>query len=354
MDRSISGMVASHQLPALTGLRAVFVGLVVLYHTGLGLPAGLGVTGFFVLSGFLITWLLLKELDSSGDISLRDFYRRRALRIFPAYYAFLAVSIGTDLLLGDDRIRPAILPGVFYLINYYNAFNGHPAISIAHAWSLAVEEQFYLLWPIVLLLVARKKRAALPWVLGGCIVAVMAWRSFAYEVLGWSAAYAYNAFECRFDSLAVGCLLAATVKQWGPAIDKTRAWFPLLIVPLLFVVDLPAVRFNAGFTLSSVLLGVFMLQVMRLHQHRLWSWVESKPVKYVGTISYGIYLYHIYGLAVGQKLLGDSAVGWRVLGVACTLIAAALSYHLYESWFLRLKDRAALVTPTLVPSGTPR
>jgi peptidoglycan/LPS O-acetylase OafA/YrhL len=322
--------------PALTGLRAIFVGMVVLYHAGLPLPAGIGVTGFFVLSGFLITSLLLKEFDKDRDISLKGFYWRRALRIFPAYYAFLALSIGADLVLGNE-IKSAILPGMLYLMNYYNALNDHPSTSIAHAWSLAIEEQFYLLWPAILLVILRKKRQALPWILGGLILAVVLWRSYAWQAFG--SSYVYNAFDTRCDSLAVGCLMAVLAPRLGSVAQAlSKPWLVPVTVLAIWASNLGAIRYTIGFTLGSVALAVLMMQAMTLRP----KWLDGITLTYIGTISYGIYLYHIFGLQLGHKLF-DGMAG-DVVGVVVTVVGAALSYHFFEKPILRLKD-----TPLRVP-----
>src|SRR5438093_1124683 len=162
---------ATH-LPALDGLRAVAVFTVIVYHFGINaVPGDLGVSAFFVLSGFLITWLLLREHAANGTVSLRRFYTRRVLRIFPAYYAFLAVSFAIDSVRGQPWGSSLGLSSLFYLVNYYNALNGHPVTSIAHAWSLGIEEQFYLLWPMLLLLLLRGGAARAARVLTGVVVA---------------------------------------------------------------------------------------------------------------------------------------------------------------------------------------
>src|SRR5215203_3503971 len=109
---------------------------------------GLGVTIFFVLSGFLITWLLLKEEAKWGDVSLRLFYLRRSLRIFPAFYVFWAVIvIGMGVLRHKPVAWPQAISALFYTSNYYQAITGNWQTALFHTWSLAIEEQFYLLWP---------------------------------------------------------------------------------------------------------------------------------------------------------------------------------------------------------------
>src|SRR2546426_2623171 len=137
----LTKVLAQQHLPALDGLRAVSVFTVMVYHFGfIRVPGDLGVSAFFVLSGFLITWLLLKEDRATGDVSLTRFYVRRVLRIFPAYYAFLAVSFVIDYMRHDPWSPALSTSAIFYVVNYFNALYGHPSTSIAHAWSLAIEE----------------------------------------------------------------------------------------------------------------------------------------------------------------------------------------------------------------------
>ncbi|HMB27009.1 MAG TPA: acyltransferase, partial [Blastocatellia bacterium] len=133
-------------IPALDGIRAIAVFLVIFYHFGFAwAPGGLGVTMFFVLSGFLITWLLLKENGKYGDVSLKGFYLRRVLRIFPAFYVYWTALVFLLLLKGKDVLWPHAISSFFYVSDYYNAILGDPNNGFSHTWSLAIEEQFYLL-----------------------------------------------------------------------------------------------------------------------------------------------------------------------------------------------------------------
>src|SRR5437867_7415366 len=124
---SVAAALGGSRLPALDGLRAVAVFVVMAYHFGIAaVPGDLGVSAFFVLSGFLITWLLLKEHRATGGMSLRQFYTRRVLRIFPAYYAFIALTYAGDHVRGQAW-PPGLAPSALvYLVNYFNALNGHP------------------------------------------------------------------------------------------------------------------------------------------------------------------------------------------------------------------------------------
>lgn len=339
----LAALLAGRRLPALDGLRALAVLVVIGYHFGFAVPAGLGVTGFFVLSGFLITWLLRKEWEADGAVSLRGFYARRTLRIFPAYFAYLAFVAVVSALRGTPS-DPALPWALTYTVNYYNAWTGHPDGPYSHLWSLAVEEQFYLLWPLLFLLCARRGRRALAVFLGGAIVVVLGWRVALFHGVGIGESYVYNAFDTRFDSLAVGCLLAIAL-EWraarraGEAV-ASRSWMPLVTLAALFVSSRAEAAYakGVGLTIDSVLLAVLIVQLLLLHRARSWRWIDARALRSIGIVSYPMYLYHPWGLAVGYKVPLPPA-GQFLVGVAATLVAAAASYRLVERPFLALRGR---------------
>lgn len=229
-----------HHLPALDGLRAVAVTVVMSYHytTSRWIPGDLGVSLFFVLSGFLITLLLLREESATGTVSLRAFYIRRTLRIFPAYYVYIVFSLAIDTARGHPWSGQLLVSAFAYLVNYFNALHGHPASSVAHAWSLANEEQFYLLWPALFLLLLHAAPRRRPEWVGGLIALVLIWRSWLYLGVHVGGAYVYDAFDTRFDNLAIGCALALVVSRptalrVGEAIGRS-AWMPIVTLTLLY------------------------------------------------------------------------------------------------------------------------
>jgi len=206
--------VADKRVPSLDGLRAISIGLVLLSHlagtpgfpvtakVGNILPLGeLGVRVFFVISGFLITNLLLEEWSRRGDINLARFYFRRTFRILPPYYVLIAaVAVGAALRL--IQIAPGdLMHAITYTSNY------HPQRSwwIGHTWSLAVEEQFYLLWPAVLLLAGRRAGFA---VAAGVVLVSPVVRLAVWQFVPSAADGVGTRFETIADSLAIGCLLA--------------------------------------------------------------------------------------------------------------------------------------------------
>ena len=327
-------------LPALDGLRAVAVFVVISYHAGVaqGIPGDLGVVAFFVLSGFLITWLLVREFDRDGSISLRDFYIRRTLRIFPAYYVYLAVSFAIDAARGHTWSFSLAAASLSYTVNYYNAVLGHPPTSVAHAWSLAVEEQFYLLWPVAFIWLWGRGRAAARRALLCTIVAVGVWRSVAYLGLGLSASYAYNAFETRCDSLAIGCLMAVLASSHRyrrfELASRASPLLPLVTLALLWVSRMQMglrYHYSVGMTIDAVLLAIFIVQMLGLSRNRLWGWLDHPITRWLGAVSYPCYLYHSWGLSVGLHLLP----GWPrglvfVAGYGTTLLLAAGSFYVIE------------------------
>ncbi|WP_417522071.1 acyltransferase family protein [Marinobacter sp.] len=358
---NLETLLKEKKLPGLDGFRMIAVMAVLLAHSGVGslfFSARHGVAGFFVLSGFLITWLLLKEHKKTGTVSFRNFYMRRSLRIFPAYYAFLLVSISWDLFRGNDDIKEAIVPGLFYFMNYQNAFEGHSTSSIAHVWSLAVEEQFYLLWPILFVfLMGFGRRYAIVFLVIASLV-VLIWRSYSYTHLDYGPSYAYNAFDTRFDNLAIGCLLAflAEKPRWLSMFDRisSRFWMSFIPLTLLYMskhYGNSDYAYGPAFTIDALLLAILLVQLIRLSSGVFWGWLNHPLSIYLGVISYPIYLWHMWGLQAGDKL--NFLPEWLQLlaGVVISGVLASASYHFLEKRFLRLKHRYKVVEAKPSPSS---
>ena len=224
-------------IPGLDGLRAIAVGIVVVAHLGLShiVPGGFGVTAFFFISGFLITRLLLAEAKSNGHIHLRSFYLRRFVRLYPA---LLFMLFGSTLIFWTLGIRgPSIgefLSGVFYMSNIFqvgvNAGVNEAQMAWGPLWSLAVEEHFYLIFPLTLVLAgAFSKRILL--VLLGVLVLVPIWRALVPFVLPNVPAetYTYMMTDARIDSIVWGCLLSVLLdrENWHGFLQKLTGWAPL-------------------------------------------------------------------------------------------------------------------------------
>lgn len=359
-DRADFGAtVRARHLPMLDGFRAVAAFSVVFAH-GYGVALFDGVTAFFVLSGFLITTLLLREREATGSVSVPAFYLRRTLRIFPAYYACVIASFAIDHVAGNPWPEGLAASAAAYLVNYFNAFNGHPDTSIAHMWSLGVEEQFYLLWPAIFIALAR---FGLPTLRAGLIVLIgfgAVWRAALYFSGVVGQAYLYNAFDARFDNLAIGCLLATVATDPRTAQFARRvgaaAWMPLVTLGLMMLV-LTALSSTArhliGFTLYAALVAILIVQLLQLRASAMWRWLDFGPVRFLGTISYPIYLYHGWGLGLGEWLTDVPHLGRFIAGTVFTVAGAVGSYYIVEQPFLRLKQRFTPARSTSKPTLQP-
>jgi len=346
--------------PALDGLRGIFLLAVMVYHAdandgemGLFPGAFLGVDGFFVLSGFLITVLLCQEWDRANTISLRNFYARRALRLLPALCFWLAcvVVFVTIFLKGPivTAIWNNIIPVLFYHMNWAIAYGDIPPF-VHHAWSLSVEEQFYILWPLTLsiLLRLRIKWSRIIGLVAGGIVASALWRLMLLA----SAAPVmrmYVGLDTRADALLVGCLVGLIAsRDLLPVSPRVWKWINLagyasivFLVALIFKTSIPSrYLYYGGFTLVAIGVGMIIVMVLGSPPKRLLQILELPWLVWVGRVSYGLYLWHrtIYqGFGPSRAFLPE----WIGLAIATLIIfaAATFSFYLIEQPFLRLKDR---------------
>jgi peptidoglycan/LPS O-acetylase OafA/YrhL len=316
----------------------------------------MGVDLFFVLSGFLITGILLDTREQPGYFT--NFYARRALRIFPLYYTVLAV-----LLVLTPWLHLQWHVGHFAYLFYAGnvAYNLNPSlstvqpyVSFLHLWSLAIEEQFYLVWPFVVMMVANRRR--LPWICcglsaGGLILrlCLLAWlpHGDAYE-------WCYAQLPTHMDGLLYGALGAIVVRELplGTALAWTRRVVPFSFAILVLVIALSGIDFHST---SMILLGfpalamTFACTVLfALRPGSIVNWIGNLSIlRFVGRYSYGMYVYHILfwpGLAPMQPWL-QAHLHSVVLGGVCfvllmlagTVVVAVASYELYEKQWLRLK-----------------
>ena len=353
--QSLRSKLALPNIPALDGMRAVAVFLVIFYHFGFDrVPGGLGVLIFFVLSGFLITWLLLKENNSTGAVSIRGFYIRRALRIFPAFYCFWLGTAALLIVTHRAVDWPHALSALCYTSNYYQGIVRPPDSFVSHTWSLAIEEQFYLLWPGIFYLF-RSRLKILTGLVAGIIVCVWTWRlvlQFAFHV---NQSYIYRAFETRIDHLMVGCLLALLIRQGAATSLLAKCcrhiWTPLVPAGLLFVSacvfgQSPDYRDSIGFILEPLLVAMLLVQLIYFESTSLWKWTNTSVMRWLGRISYSLYLYQQITLHPAQRLLARFPVAVQLLaGTAFTIVMAAASFYLVERYFLQLKRKFAPAAP---------
>jgi peptidoglycan/LPS O-acetylase OafA/YrhL len=347
---ALESALSARNIPGIDALRAISVLLVMVYHFGYSsVPGGYGVVFFFVLSGFLITWLLQQELHRSQTISFSKFYARRSLRIFPAFYAYWIVSV-LLLTITEKHINwPHALSAAFYYSNYYHAILQDPNDLFSHTWSLAIEEQFYILWPLTLLYLKRRG-ARLDICLAVAIFAIAAYRAALVNLFHVDQAWLYAAFDTRADALLVGCLTAVILFErrlasfWHFLSSSTLA--PVITIALIWIamghtgMTINRYRDVYGFALVPPLMAIFMVQcIMFTRSNKLWNWLEWRSVKYVGRISYGLYLYQQLTVDYVHRHMGGPDLLKLTAAIAATLVCASLSFSIIERPFLRAKER---------------
>ena len=335
------------RIPSLDGVRAIAIAMVCVSHLSqsVGAPThhfssfgNLGVRIFFVLSGFLITKLLLHELELRGRISLRNFYLRRTLRIFPAFYCFAAVVLACQ---AWGVI--ALLPGdVTHMLTYTVNYHQQRTWFIGHLWSLSVEEQFYLAWPLTLML--GGVRAGL-WAAFGAMLVAPVVRVLALPYVPHLAIMEW--FPTTFDALATGCILAILRERSG--IDRRLSslaghWLVyLLAVPVVAInslqwhVQASRVVWFEGFgqTLMNVGIAICLERAIRHPEDLAGKLLNSRPMAFVGAISYSLYLWQQPFLSSAQ----DAPSIAFPANILLALGAAILSYYLIEIPVLSLRKR---------------
>lgn len=303
-----------------------------------------GVTIFFTLSGFLITYLLLVEKERTGGIALGRFYVRRILRIWPLYFFYIAVACAV-MALGPDGLTHAPYVALFVLFVPNLAFALHHAPpDLAHLWSIGVEEQFYAFWPIVV----AKVRALVPFLVG-LIVVLIALRTGLklYSARGGSAIPFNLVMSARFDCMATGALFAIAYLRKGTVVMRVCT---SPIVPLVFwamviatcVTPLELLHIY-GENVVALITGCFLIS--QIENRRATTLLDNPVAKLLGTISFGIYVYHPLVITVLERVgfvATNAPVAVLVVALA-TCAVAWLSFRFLEQPFLRLKRRYMVV-----------
>jgi peptidoglycan/LPS O-acetylase OafA/YrhL len=403
-DTPRRGPSTRREIPALDGLRAVAVLLVLAHHGGLtGVSGGfLGVDVFFVLSGFLITSLLLDELGRTGRIGLRDFWIRRARRLLPALLVVVgAVLVAREVFppdavtaLRDDAVASFLWVANWAFVAQHTDYfsQGSPPSPLQHMWSLGVEEQYYLVWPLLLVAVV----ALLGWRRRVPTLRTVRWAVFGLAFTGAAASAAaavlltseatanrvYFGTDTRAQALLIGAAAAALlVRDWStvtmgtPLRRRWSRWSARLlsvvgvagIAALAHIATGSPAEYRVGLFTAAAVAAVLVVGAVALDQRgpvaRLLAW---RPLVWLGAISYGVYLWHwpIF-LALNGERTGWS--GWSLFAARCaaTLAVATLSWWLIEQPVRRWRPStvpmlplaaatavtAAVVTMSLVPVG---
>jgi peptidoglycan/LPS O-acetylase OafA/YrhL len=344
---------SSGPIPSLDGIRAVAVSLVFLSHDGLGglIPGGLGVTIFFVLSGFLITTLLRSEYARTGRLNYRGFYLRRILRLMPPLFVVIAVTGGLAALgvIDGAFTVPGLLSTLFYFGNYFviaNDFRGLPA-GIGVVWSLAIEEHYYLLFPpVAALLLASGRTRVTALSLGLLCSAVLAWRCWLLAH-GASTAYLTMATDTRVDAILIGCAMALLKNPWLDPVKpfSRRRETTLALAAVAVLIGTLLVR-DAGFrvtlryTLQSLAIAPLIYLAVARAQRAPFRWLNAAPLVYLGTVSYTIYLVHqVVMLGIGKHFPGLGTTALGVATIAVTLLVAEPMRRWVEEPCARLRRR---------------
>jgi len=330
-------------MPSLDGLRAISIVLVLGGHLSgtrgyvnlrIGDYAYLGVFVFFVISGFLITRLLISEQIKNGFISLKLFYARRALRLFPASFVFIACIA----VLGLAGILQVEARDLWHALTYTVNFEPDRSWVIGHLWSLSVEEQFYLLWPCTFVMLGMRRAG---WFSAGVILFGPIARIGSRIFLVGTPYRDLEMFPIVADSLATGCLLAK-VSGWLEGqkwyLELFRPAYSLGLLALLMLTN-RYLAYTVVWVFGTSVINIGLAILIHRSVYRSGDWIGQalnwKPIAFVGVLSYSIYLWQ-------QPFLNRYSTAW-VNGfpqnVVAAVIAALASYLLIEKPLLKLRHR---------------
>jgi peptidoglycan/LPS O-acetylase OafA/YrhL len=323
------------QWPGLDGLRAVAVLLVIGYHADRALGNGyLGVDVFFVLSGFLITTLLLREVDGAGRIRIGAFYVRRVLRLYPALVVVCAAVSAAAVVLQDHpaKVGAGALASLGYVANVWE-YSGHDTLLLQHTWTLALEEQFYLIWPALLALIVRRPRAVWLVVAGWLAVEVADGLAGQPPVL-----HTY----IRAAGLPLGCGLAFALRHVGVQSWLARFGAPALVaIVVLAAVHADLGAWTAGWPLSIASVLTVPVIAALVADGPMTRLLSRPEFVWIGRRSYGLYLWHfpVLSAVINHAPARIPMPARLVAGVAASFVLAAASYRWVEEPFLRRKLR---------------
>jgi len=341
-------------IPGLDGIRAIAVLIVLIAHVGFShiVPGGFGVTVFFFISGFLITRLLLAESEKKGGIGLKDFYIRRFLRLLPALYLMLVLTWIFMLFVGTSPTWGEAVGAFTYTMNYHYAYLGIYPVDTKmapwdHLWSLAVEEHFYLMFPLLLLFVKKNWAKAFKIGLAICCI-VLGWRLFSHHILYLPHEYTYATTESRLDSIMYGCLLSLGLHVWPQHMSwkKLVGALPLALgfgcLAFAFIYRTDAFRETFRYSLQGIGLSLIVLNLMFWPKMKVFvRMLENKVMQWIGRVSYGVYLWHVPFTMLAGKYMGLEKGAWDYIGfvVIATFIMTAISYYGMEKPIVKLRKK---------------
>jgi peptidoglycan/LPS O-acetylase OafA/YrhL len=307
-----------------------------------------GVDLFFALSAFLITSILLREREETGRISLRRFYLRRILRIWPLYFGLIALGVVLAHTMAKQSLPWYYVAGYLLFVgNWVHAVFGRPESICSPLWTVSIEEQFYLIWPLLMKMLGRRGM-----IVAGIVTFLMASISrIGFMLAGSSGGFIYYGSISRCDSLALGILLALFADRLprltrGARVLLLATGLVGWVISSAWLNEQPGpvdLRMVLGRLIVSLAAGAILYAC--LHSHS--KLVRGAWVVRLGKISYGLYMLHLTGILIMLSLF-HPIWGWQLLatkglGFVMTVILALASYRWIESPFLRLKDKFATV-----------
>jgi peptidoglycan/LPS O-acetylase OafA/YrhL len=343
-------------LPQLDGLRALAIGGVLLLHAWMQTFKGgwIGVMIFFVLSGYLITTLLIAEFERQRSIAIGRFYIRRVLRLMPAYWLMLATYAVAYIATAPSGERGSRWHEFWVALTYQTNFHVTDMPQIGFTWTLAIEEQFYLIWPLIVLacLSARRGRAALLAVTTALTVAFIVGRVvMAIHGAGWATLY-----NTPQDALLIGCL-AAQVSAY-PAVRRVASnplipWIALGVCAVLLVTtdNVYSWLYAGPLTGLCILFAASILALVQQRDSLAVRWLSKPFMTYIGKISYSLYLWNLFSFDAARHFGGG--IVRVVLGVLLAFALAVLTRELVEKpvakWRTRFEsaraNRSSVVAP---------
>jgi peptidoglycan/LPS O-acetylase OafA/YrhL len=354
----------SSHFPSLDGIRGIAIIMVLLFHLRLSgnyfyatiFNGKLGVIIFFVLSGMLITTLCIKEKVATNDISLKNFYIRRALRIFPVAYLYIIVVVILNYVFKLKISYINIIGTCLYLMNFTSFFRKYYSTWFTgHFWSLSVEEQFYLFIPFIL---KRKFKAYLGVILAIIIVLpLFICLQYLFPVLNGGILYAFTHYLIKFQGIAVGCLFSVLlfkypVSKWVggrfKAILNILAFILILVIPYDDLFNLPSVF--TGLVIC-ILIGYIIISNVSPGNDFVFRFLNTKALKTIGVLSYSIYIWQQLFTSVESKL--PMFMTTAPYNIICILVTGCCSYYFYERAFLKLKSKFSRINQNQVPATDP-
>jgi peptidoglycan/LPS O-acetylase OafA/YrhL len=355
------------------GLRCYSILLVIITHLGIShyfeksgylrenvfyfFSGSAGVNVFFVISGFLITTLILNELKETGKFNIKFFFIRRFLRLLPPMIPFF-VAILIFMKLGYIRQTLAgLFLSIFYLFNFVPKAKVFWSTELSHTWSLAVEEQFYIMWAFIFnFLNSNKIKITIFLLLILCVIASYLLPSVNLRIKGEKYLFDQVFFSAKWTIPAIGPILIGALfaflnfSNWNNIQNKFSGVKPLILSIMIFlspfytpVILLPLINLFHGFGVALVLLWITNNQ-----SSTLVKLLEWKPIKYIGTISYGIYIWQGFFVRTGPNITPKIWVHDFPQNVALTLFIAIISYELLEKRILNLKKKFKLTSKEVV------